>query len=83
MTGAGNFECPPDLYCGNVDMYPELNLEDEKIYDRLYMNFGVTNFNNLGTSLLTVFQMITSETWYLQIMNLHQLVLGTLLCCNR
>ena len=67
MTGVGNFECPPDLYCGNVDMYPELHLEDEKIYDRLYLNFGVTNFDNLGTSLLTVFQMITSETWYTQI----------------
>jgi hypothetical protein len=28
MTGVGNFDCPPDLYCGNVDMYPELRLED-------------------------------------------------------
>jgi voltage-dependent calcium channel L type alpha-1D len=50
-------------------MYPELGLQDEKIYDRLYLNFGVTNYDNLGTSLLTVFQMITSETWYTQIIN--------------
>ena len=34
------------------------------------MNFGITNFDHLGGSLLTIFQMITSETWYYQIMNL-------------
>ena len=34
------------------------------------MNFGVTNFDNLGYALLSVFQMITSETWYYQLMNL-------------
>ena len=35
----------------------------------MYINFGVTSFDNLLTSLLTVFQMITSETWYTQIVN--------------
>jgi len=30
----------------------------------------VTTFDNLGSSLLSVFQMITSETWYYQIQNL-------------
>jgi hypothetical protein len=34
------------------------------------VNFGITNFDHLGGSLLTIFQMITSETWYYQIMNL-------------
>jgi len=33
----------------------------------------VTNFDNIGTSMLTVFQMITSETWYQQIVNLSDI----------
>lgn len=36
----------------------------------MQLNFGITNFDNLGTSFLTVFQMITSETWYVTMMNL-------------
>jgi Ion transport protein len=68
-SGVGTFQCPDGYYCGNVEMYPELNLVDDKINDRVYINFGVTNYDNLGTSLLTVFEMIMSETWYTQIIN--------------
>jgi hypothetical protein len=32
--------------------------------DRWYVNFGITNFDNLGTSLLSVFQIVTSDTWF-------------------
>ncbi len=37
---------------------------------KLYINYGVTTFDSLGTSLLTVFQMITSETWQVTLINL-------------
>ena len=50
---------------------------------RDYLNYGITNFDNLGTSLLTVFQMITSETWYQQLINLMDVdfpVIGVLYC---
>ena len=36
---------------------------------RSYVNFGITNFDNIGTSLLSVFQIITSDTWYQQLCN--------------
>lgn len=42
----------------------------EHIQDKEYINFGITNFDHVGTSLLSVFQMITSETWMLQLDNL-------------
>jgi hypothetical protein len=63
-----SFVCPRNLTCGNLQSYPDLPLESDRIFDRSYLNFGVTNFEHLGSSLLTVFQMITSETWYFQIM---------------
>jgi Ion transport protein len=40
------------------------------MHSRDYANFGITNFDNIGTSLLTVFQIVTSDTWYQQICNL-------------
>lgn len=33
------------------------------------MNFGITSFDNIITSLLSVFQIITSDTWHQQIYN--------------
>jgi Ion transport protein len=40
------------------------------MHSRDYANFGITNFDNIGTSLLTVFQIVTSDTWYQQVCNL-------------
>ena len=38
--------------------------------DRPYVNYGITNFDNLGRAMLTVFQIVTSDTWYYQMDNL-------------
>ena len=62
--------CPADETCGNIQDYPNLSFKSENYDQRSYLNFGVTNFDNLGYALLSVFQMITSETWYYQLMNL-------------
>lgn len=62
-SGAGNFECPAGLFCGNIQSYDYLLLENEHIERSEYLNYGITNFDHIGSSLLTVFQMITSETW--------------------
>ena len=50
------------MFCENLDKYL-------KIYERGYINYGITNFDHLGGDFLTVFQMITIETWYLTLMN--------------
>ena len=53
------------------------------IHNKPYLNYGVTNFEHLGGSLLTVFQMINSEIWYFQIMNLMDVdtpLLGFIYC---
>ena len=38
--------------------------------DRAYANYGITNFDNMGRAILTVFQFVTSDTWYLYMCNL-------------
>ncbi len=38
--------------------------------NRPYVNYGITNFDNIGRSLLTVFQIITQDTWYQYMCNL-------------
>ena len=78
-----SFVSPRGLICGNIDKYPEIPFSSEKIDEKAYLNYGVTNFEHLGGSLLTVFQMITSETWYYQIMNLMDVdtpILGFIYC---
>lgn len=42
------FECPEQWSCNYTDWGP---------------NYGITNFNNFGLSMLTVFQCITLEGW--------------------
>lgn len=64
ITGLGNYKCPGNLICGNPIDYPGYNIEHEGLDSRGYINFDITNFDNIGTSLLTVFQIITSDTWY-------------------
>jgi hypothetical protein len=66
----GSFTCPDIQVCGNIEKYAGIDFATEGFDKKSYVNFGITNFDHLGGSLLTVFQMITSETWYFQIMNL-------------
>lgn len=50
---------------------------------RSYLNYGITSFENLGSSLLTVFLMITSETWNQQLTNLADVdfpIIGAFYC---
>lgn len=48
-----------------------------------FINFGITNFNNLGSSFLTVNQIINSDSWYKQMENMMNVdipILGALYC---
>jgi Ion transport protein len=58
------------MYCGNNDEHQEIDLSSDGIAYRTYINYGITNFDNLGTSLLSVFQIINSDTWYQQLINM-------------
>jgi hypothetical protein len=55
VNGYGNFICPGNLTCGNINDYEFLSPEPEQYQERSYMNFDVTNYDNVGTSLLSVF----------------------------
>lgn len=49
--------------CGNPEIYYEIDLETEDMFRRHYINYGITNFDNIGFALLSVFQIITGDTW--------------------
>ena len=58
----GNYQCPEDRFCktphdGNL----ETSIDD--IANDQMINYGITVFDNLGISFVTVFQMITLEGW--------------------
>ena len=57
------------MHCGNHEEYVGLPFEEEHVDLRGYINFGITNFDHLGTSLLSVFQIINSDTWYQYLLN--------------
>jgi hypothetical protein len=41
-----------------------VNLDSEKMYERAIVNYGITNYDNIGRALLAVFQIVMSDTWY-------------------
>ena len=45
-------------------------MAQDEIIQRSYINWGITNFDNVFTSLLSVFQIINSDTWYGQLENM-------------
>lgn len=55
------------LHLYSNSRYPWLTTDSERNDKNSYLNYGITNFDNLGNSLLTVFQMITSETFTAQL----------------
>lgn len=57
------------MYCGNHEDFPSVNFANEQIDIREYINFGITNFDHLGTSLLSVFEIINFDTWYPYMIN--------------
>ena len=67
LCGPGFRECPENSYCGNL-----FDRSDDELYavDDMYrdsaimdLNWGVTNFDNLGSAFVTIFQCITMEGW--------------------
>ena len=57
--------CPgPVMKCGNV--YRDYGLdpvEYDDVYNNEMINYDITNFNNVFSSALTIFQIITLEGW--------------------
>ena len=43
------------MYCGNHEEFGYTDFQNERVDLREYINFGITNFDHLGTSLLSVF----------------------------
>ncbi len=52
------------MICATPENYPQVNLDTERMYERAIVNYGITNYDNIGRALLAVFQIVTSDTWY-------------------
>ena len=66
----GFYNCPAPFTCGSL-FQPEirhlLNLTDDQLYKDTNvpeLNWGITNFDNILSALLTIFQVITLEGWF-------------------
>jgi hypothetical protein len=44
MEDQGEYSCPAHLTCGNLEDYPGIDFKTECVYDKAYLNYGVTNF---------------------------------------
>ncbi|CAM9295050.1 unnamed protein product, partial [Discosporangium mesarthrocarpum] len=68
--GYGRFECSSGIdtsedfpYCRSPDDVPTDSAWVKPEWQPEELNWGITNFDNIGTSLLTIFQCITLEGW--------------------
>jgi hypothetical protein len=66
----GSYSCPVGQYCRNPSDNMTYSYQYEDMSERDYIYYGITNFDNIWRSLLTVFQIVTSDTWYLYMCNL-------------
>ena len=83
QSGLGNYFCPDSMYCGNNYEHPSISLSTDDIPDRAYLDYGIINFDNLGNSLLSVFMIINSDTWYTKLLNLMDVdipIIGIVYC---
>lgn len=55
--------CPNGMVCGNPEMFPNYPTSSEDMSERDYVNYGILGFEHIGTSLLTVYEIVTSDTW--------------------
>lgn len=55
ISGQGGFKCPAYETCGNIETYLDIPLSSDHLESRDYLSYGIINFDNLGSSLLTVF----------------------------
>eukprot|EP00347_Sterkiella_histriomuscorum_P011811 403371009 len=69
QSGSGNFACPSEYYCGNPQDF-NIDLMYENLDKNVNNNYGITTFDNLGSSLLTVFQIVTTDGWTPIMLNL-------------
>ena len=61
-TDSGNYACPEGYYCGNPADY-NIDLEYDNVTTNPTINYGITTFDNVAVSLLTVFQIVTTDGW--------------------
>ena len=60
--GLGQFKCPTGSYCGALEEY-DIDLNKDNIKNTGFINYGITTFDNIGSGILTIFQIITLEGW--------------------
>lgn len=62
----------------------QLGREIDHVEDQVKINYGITNFDNLASGILTIFQMITLEGWtdiMYNLMDSNMAWMAVLFCC--
>ena len=65
----GLYKCSDGTFCGSPFDFG-LTSEFDDVIDENFINYGVLTFDNIGKSLLTVFQILTNDNWAVTMYNL-------------
>jgi hypothetical protein len=63
IDGSGLNECPSDRHCGLPGEYELFNFRFKEEAEIEELDWGIPNFDHIGSALFTVFQTITLEGW--------------------
>jgi hypothetical protein len=69
LNGSGTYQCLAGTQCG-TPLQKGLDAYSDDIQSQELINFGITTFDNLAFSTITIIQMITLEGWVLIMYNL-------------
>jgi len=59
----GGYQCPEHQYCSNPLQY-EFSIEQDGIHENNpRINYGVSGFDNIFQGILTIFHVITMDSW--------------------
>lgn len=82
VDDSGNNICPEGTFCGSPF---DNKMEMEEAKRNANIQFGIHTFDNFLSSIMTVFQMITKDSWTVVLYNLKDATnpfLATLFCAT-
>lgn len=65
----GSYRCSSEKFCGRPSDF-DLSLEDDRVFENASINWGINTFDHFGSSLMSVFQVITTDSWTVNMYNL-------------
>lgn len=62
MCNPTSQDCPAGTFCGSPSDY-DISLQEDGVSNNENFNYGIVNFDSIGTAFLLVFQLVTGAGW--------------------